>query len=546
MKREARFKPQSHTGSVTGDEADLSDVEPSESGSLGGQSYITNSSTKKRMTIEEREAAYNEARSRIFMDFEEKEKGKEMNATSLSVGGSGRSYMSDTDDVVSLPVTEGEWSMPPNNFHRDPKRRGVSASASSSRAIRSGGSFHGNSSGNSSRNSRAASPSFSYPSLYEPIPQVQPYDLPHHAANPGYHPAQYGYPYPPNQGPNPAYLSPYPYYASHYTFPPPSMSQHNPPDPSLPTGPEPFPQQHQMNYVTPYGWAPQPPANQPPMQPNPHSVHPPIPPHYQHPMNQVGPMPPPPHSLPYQPYVHTPHAYPYSINPHYPTGPPGQQPVQGPPPPPMGLQPQPHPGYDQATNPNTMIRPPLEGFTSNPQYSNNMNYNNGGDYGHGGPRPGLGNGIIQPNARPMSHRSSSSSSGNSICNNSSKRGAPASRPTWSGNPVGGFPYHVGGGGVNESVGPRFNSLNRRTSGNTSSGGNSCASSTTNGDDVSSIAVSTLVLFDLHDPHFIVFLVFVDDLFFLTSYLYFHDVFTTTPSATTPRLGSWTKSTTYIN
>lgn len=31
---------------------------------------------KKRMTIEEREAAYNEARSRIFMDFEEKEKVK--------------------------------------------------------------------------------------------------------------------------------------------------------------------------------------------------------------------------------------------------------------------------------------------------------------------------------------------------------------------------------------------------------------------------------------------------------------------------------------
>jgi hypothetical protein len=35
------------------------------------------------MTIEEREAAYNEARSRIFMGFEDKEKGKEMNATPL-------------------------------------------------------------------------------------------------------------------------------------------------------------------------------------------------------------------------------------------------------------------------------------------------------------------------------------------------------------------------------------------------------------------------------------------------------------------------------
>lgn len=42
--------------------------------------------------------------------------------------------------------------------------------------------------------------------------------------------------------------------------------------------------------------------------------------------------------------------------------------------------------------------------------------------------------------------------------------------------------------MNESVGPRFNTLNRRTSGNTSSGGNSCASS--NNDDVSSIASSS--------------------------------------------------------
>src|SRR5260221_3571801 len=114
MKRQPRSKSQSHTGSVTGDEADLSDVEPSESGSLGGQSYNTSSSTRKRMTIEEREAAYNEARSRIFMGFEENEKGKEMTST-LSVSGStsstGRSYMGDTDDVVNLPATESEWSV---------------------------------------------------------------------------------------------------------------------------------------------------------------------------------------------------------------------------------------------------------------------------------------------------------------------------------------------------------------------------------------------------------------------------------------------------
>ncbi|EGN96738.1 hypothetical protein SERLA73DRAFT_184898, partial [Serpula lacrymans var. lacrymans S7.3] len=65
-----RSKPQSQAESVAGEDAELSDVEPSESGSLGGRSNATGSS-KKRLTIEEREAAYNEARSRIFMDFEE-------------------------------------------------------------------------------------------------------------------------------------------------------------------------------------------------------------------------------------------------------------------------------------------------------------------------------------------------------------------------------------------------------------------------------------------------------------------------------------------
>lgn len=139
-----------------------------------------------------------------------------------------------------------------------------------------------------------------------------------------------------------------------------------------------------------------------------------------------------------------------------------------------------------------MMRSPLENFNANPQFSN-LNHNNGSGYGHGGPRAALGNGIIQPNVRPISNRSSSSGSGNSNNNTSSKRAPSASKPSWSagpGIPMSGFPYHVGGGGVNESVGPRFNNMHRRASGNTSSGGNSCASSTANNDDVSSIAVST--------------------------------------------------------
>ncbi|KAI0031436.1 hypothetical protein K488DRAFT_52047, partial [Vararia minispora EC-137] len=63
---QARSKPQSASGSVAGDDAggELSDPEPASDG--GGRS-----ATKKTLTLEEREAAYIEARSRIFMDFEE-------------------------------------------------------------------------------------------------------------------------------------------------------------------------------------------------------------------------------------------------------------------------------------------------------------------------------------------------------------------------------------------------------------------------------------------------------------------------------------------
>ncbi|KAI0251818.1 hypothetical protein BJV78DRAFT_1102601, partial [Lactifluus subvellereus] len=65
-----RVQSQSRTGSVNGEDAESSDVEPSEAGSIGGRSGAQYRQ-KKALTLEEREAAYNEARSRIFMDFEE-------------------------------------------------------------------------------------------------------------------------------------------------------------------------------------------------------------------------------------------------------------------------------------------------------------------------------------------------------------------------------------------------------------------------------------------------------------------------------------------
>ncbi|KAH9975744.1 hypothetical protein BGW80DRAFT_1131836, partial [Lactifluus volemus] len=65
-----RAQSQSRTGSVNGEDAESSDVEPSEAGSIGGRNSAQNRQ-KKALTMEEREAAYNEARSRIFMDFED-------------------------------------------------------------------------------------------------------------------------------------------------------------------------------------------------------------------------------------------------------------------------------------------------------------------------------------------------------------------------------------------------------------------------------------------------------------------------------------------
>ncbi|KAF9525337.1 hypothetical protein CPB83DRAFT_859653 [Crepidotus variabilis] len=549
-----RRKPHSHAGSIAGEDADLSDVEPSEAGSLGGQSSITSGSTKKRMTIEQREAAYNEARSRIFMGFEEKEKikDKDMSASSssLSVSGStstsagGRSSAGDTDDMVSSPATESEWSTPSGTFVRDKRRGGGSGGASSSRSLRSGGSFRGDGSGSSSRNSRAASPSFSYATLYEPPPSAHAYDGPQHPVPPNmayHHSPQYGYQYPsPNSGPNPSFVPTYPYYTNSpipYQSPPPM--QHNPSDPSLASGLDPYSPPHQMNYGQPYGW--------PHLQSPQHPMHMSMPPpaqHQQQPqqhlpqqngVHSMGPMSPPSH-LPPGPPTHTPpyspygiapqHAYSYPMNQYYPpgavlspAGQPGQHPTapqaMASPPllhPGMGMHPhqqmqsnpQSYPSYDiaRSMNPNQMGHISQSDFNSHQpnQFGQNQ-------VGASGPRGGLGNGVLTAgnnsvNGRPIPARDGSNSSGGK--RNMQPMPTPANtRSAWSYGPgvsLGGFPTGLaasgggafgGGGGGNDSVGPRFNNSNnsnRRTSGHTNSGGNSRASS--NCDDVSSIASSS--------------------------------------------------------
>lgn len=303
-----RARPRSHAGSVAGDDGDLSDVEPSEAGSLGGRSYA---SRQKFKTIEEREVAYNAARSRIFMDFEDKEKEKDASTSSSSMSMSGSTSAGDFDDMLSVssPATESEWSGPGGRERKDLRRNGTTSSSSSwstSSWARSPGST-------GSRNSRAPSPSYSYPSLYDPSTGTtnapfDPSQLPPHPVNGGYGQIFYHYPtYPP---PNQPYMGPQFY--PQYPYPPGSQAPQPMPPQSLPDQPLPVgaeiyhPQQH-MPYGNPYMWSPPPPPQQvshqhpPSVAPGaamgPPSVSPPF-----HP--QFPPPPPPGYGYPMPPYVY--------------------------------------------------------------------------------------------------------------------------------------------------------------------------------------------------------------------------------------------------
>lgn len=442
---ERRPKSQSQAGSVAGEDGELSDVEPSESGSLGGRSNTTGSSSKKRMTIEEREAAYNEARSRIFMGFEEKEKEKEkdMSASSSSLSlvsgsastsaGGGGSSIGDIDESVSSPATESEWSGPSGPISRDKK----DVRRSSSRSLRSSAPpFNANGSG-SSRGSRAPSPAFTYASLYEP-PPVPAYDPSQHInqapGSGGYLTTQYMYPYMTTaQPPNPPYLA-YQYYPAyphpHY----PNLSDPGPP----PSGDMYSPAQH-VGYGNPYIW---PHPNQPPLPPpmqhsqQPTSLPRPSPNHLSPPGNHNAAV----YSAPYLPPV------PYSYPGYYPPQP--GQPI-------APLPPQhhiPQPVYDGSRSMNGGL-------------ASNGNRNGNGSTNH---------------SRGSRH--------NSGMVNGGKRSAPP-RAAWSYGPgvsMGGYgaPGMNSGFGSNggDVVGPRLSSM-RRTSG-TSSGNRSSA-----GDEASSTAVS---------------------------------------------------------
>ena len=290
-----RAQSQSRTGSVNGEDAESSDVEPSEAGSLGGRGGAPNRS-KRILTLEQREAAYNEARSRIFMDFEEKaeEKENDMSASSstfslvsgsASTSGGGSSSAGDIDDSISTAPTESEFSGPVARDGKGERRNGSSTnSAGSSRPMLP---KHPP----SSRNSRAPSPSVTYASIYEPAPMTAPYDTSQVPPMQPPYGQQFIYPYsspPPGQGPGHSFMGQMPYYPYGYPQPPQALSpQHHGmgSDPSG-SGADPqtsgifIPPHHaqQMVYMAPYPWAPNPatgapPASHPgtPSHPHPHS-----------------------------------------------------------------------------------------------------------------------------------------------------------------------------------------------------------------------------------------------------------------------------------
>lgn len=236
--QDRRVRQTSQPGSLAGEDGDVSDsAEPSEAGSSAGRSNTT-SNGKRHLTIEEREAAYNEARSRIFMDFEEKEKDKDASSNSSSTNlasGSGsvsRSSIGELEDSSSA-ATESEWSGPVTRDKRE-GRRGGSAQSSS----RSHRSYNQASGSNSSRHSRAASPS-SFPTLYDPQagsfdPALGPQGPPH-----GYIQYYYGYPQAAAPGAPPPFMPHYGYSYPPYAYPsqPPSHPHSDPVTPGEPMYP---------------------------------------------------------------------------------------------------------------------------------------------------------------------------------------------------------------------------------------------------------------------------------------------------------------------
>lgn len=390
-----------------------------------------------------------------------------LNSASASTSANGdASSVGDADGSIASPITESEWSAPASRERKD-NRRGNASASSSSRSVRSGGASYG--SNNSSRNSRASSPSFSYPTLYEPAPTGQLYDpkQPANTANPQYHGTQYYHPFAPPPQPT-AYMPQYPYYGPYPYQAPPPDPHHSNLDASQSRGMEQYPPPAAMHYAPPYAWQPQAASNTQSMPMSPHHLPPPPPPAPGHPISQA----------PAQPYGYTQPPYPYPHSGYYPPQqmPPG---AMTSPPPPSVMQQTPIYEGARAQGPG-----PGHGSVSAPPHA----YNAGGfpQNGRGG---NLGNGSVplqHPGPR-NNHPVQNSGFQPNNNGNGNKRNPLGGRNAWSYGPGAGVTYGQSSGPMNgESVGPRL-TTSRRQSNNSASSTYSRASSIN--DDVSSIAVS---------------------------------------------------------
>ncbi|THH05400.1 hypothetical protein EW145_g4822 [Phellinidium pouzarii] len=446
----------SRPDSIAGEDGELSDPGPSETGSMGSRS----TTSRKRMTIAEREAAYQEARSRIFMNFEEKEKAKERDTSASSStfslisasgsgsqsGGAGGSSISDIDDNASTAPTESEWSAPVTDLGR-----GGDSGMSSGGSTRSYRSASSPFNGGSGRASGTASPAITYPSLYDSSAHAVAYEPPGYMTPPGgYMASPYPfYAYPPHnagQIPPGPYLAPYPYYHPPYPYGPPHQHPHSSSDPASPVaGPiDGYSHHAAVSYMGPgpYGWMP------PPSTPQRH--HPPPEGH------------PPPGSH----QVHTP---PMQGAPHMPYSPHQYQCMTSP-------GPLPYNGYPSYFQPPPQSHVPIIHPNSQPIYPIELPPTNGhGPDQDATSRVSSGNGSPSPTLSRHGNSSGNSNGQHYMGGNTNKRGAPPTRGVWSYGPgIGvhtnapgsGIPFGSGisGNGGGETVGPRLSSAMRRTSG----------------------------------------------------------------------------------
>ncbi|KAJ3804269.1 SUZ domain-containing protein [Lentinula lateritia] len=423
-----RVKPQSHTGSVTGEDADSSDIEPSEAGSVGGRSSATGGSSKKRMTMEEREAAYNEARSRIFNEGRDTDMSASSSSVSVASSSAGGSSLGDGEDSVNSLATESERSSPLSN------RRDNSIKSSGSRPLRSSAQPFTSSGSGSSRNSRAPSPAFTYASLYEPASSGS-FDT--NSASQQYSSAPFGYPY---SAPAPAHSSPFPIqpYPYYYPYGPPPPSR-NPSDPPL-TG-EVYPPPLPMMYNQ-YMWQGR---NMPPL----HSA-PPL-----QPQSVTGGPPPPSHPFAPPPFIQHPPGYGYPTPAYYT------------PPSDLSIASQSHPdgqlydGRNMGASFPAMIPPTINNGSAHDGVpgSHNKSLNHRASNGH-----------TKPQTTPLSRPAWSYGPGISMGGTMVTMAGPNSN------------------GSGETTGPRLHSMRRQS--NTSNGSSSGAYRSSNSDEASSIASSS--------------------------------------------------------